>query len=125
MEDILIGNGIRVNGRDYEIVGATGGDVYSEGGPNVFEVFNTSPYQYLKIKKGGAAGKRIESMHSGEGIFKMRSGMVRTQNAENSEQGATLHIKPSESFLSNVPSNREHYRLTLLPAKFLEMAEIS
>ena len=122
MESILIGNGVRVNGRDYEIVGSTGGDVYSSGGPTVFEVFNTSPYTYLEISRGGIAGNTITESYEAEGIFKLRGGLVRNANSENTEQGATLHIKPTESFLSGVPSNREHYTLTLIPTDWSDYA---
>lgn len=125
MESILIGNGIRVNGRDYEIVGATGGDVYSDGGPTVFDVFNTSPYEYLEISRGGVAGNTITNTYSAEGIFKLRTGLLRNENSENVEQGSTLHVKPTESFLSGVPSNREHYRLTLIQADWSDFDESS
>lgn len=125
VEDILIGNGIRVNGRDYEIVGATGGDVYVPGGPDVFDVFDSIPYEYLKIVRGSVDGNVIEDSFEAQGIFKLRSGLQRADNSENSEQGATLHIRPDESFLSGVPSNREHYTLTLVPAKFVELEESS
>ena len=118
MEDILIGNGIRVNGRDYEIVGATGGDVYSAGGPSVFDVFDTVPYTYLVIDRGGIDGNTILDTYQADGIFKMRTGMIRGQNSENVEQGSTLHVRPTEEFLSTVPANREHYRLTLVETDF-------
>jgi hypothetical protein len=118
VESILIGNGVRVNGRDYEIVGVTGGDVYSSGGPSVFDVFDTSPYTYLQISRGGIAGNSIVASHNADGIFKLRTGLVRGENSENVGQGATLHIRPTESFLSSVPSNREHYTLTLVETSF-------
>ena len=114
MESTLIGNGIRIDGRDYEIVGMTGGDHYSDGGVTVFDVFDTSPYTYLDISRGGITGNTIVSQVTAEGIFKQRTGMVRGQNGENVEQGATLHIKPTESFVVT-PSNREHLTLTLNP----------
>lgn len=114
MESILIDNGVRVNGREYLITGATGGDVYDEGGPTVFDVFDTSPYTYLEIADG-VAGKTIINEYTSDGIFKLRTGLTRAANAENTTEGATLHIRTTESFLSNVPSNREHYRLTLVP----------
>lgn len=119
MESTLIGNGVRVNGRDYEIVGVTGGDVYSAGGPTVFDVFDTTPYIYLEVSRGGIAGNTITASHEAEGIFKLRSGLVRGANAENVEQGATLHIRPTEAFITAL-SNREHYTLTLNPADFAE-----
>lgn len=125
MEDILIGNGIRVNGRDYEIVGATGGDHYVAGGPTVFDVFDTSSYTYLEIDRGGVAGNTITATYPADGVFKLRTGLIRGENSENVEQGATLHIRPTESFLSNVPANREHYTLTLTATDFSEFGESS
>jgi len=125
VEDILIGNGIRVNGRDYEIVGCTGGDHYSDGGPTVFDVFDTTEYQYLEISRGTIVGNEITATYSACGVYKLRTGLVRGQNSENVEQGATLHIKPTESFLSNVPSNREHYTLTLIQSDFSDYTDTS
>lgn len=118
MEDVLIGNGIRVNGRDYEIVGITGGDIYSSGGPSVFDVFDTIPYAYLKIDRGGVVGNTVQSTHSANGVFKLRTGLVGGQNTENVNQGATLHIRATETFLEHVPANREHYTLILNPTEF-------
>ena len=114
MEDLLIGHGVRVNGRDYRIVGATGGDVYSAGGPTVFEVFDSIPYTFLTIQSGGVTGNTIVAQYEATGIFKMRTGMVQNDSSENVEQGATLHVRPTEAFLTDVPANREHYRLTLV-----------
>lgn len=125
MESILIGNGIRINGRDYAIVGATGGDVYSAGGPSVFDVFDTSEYTYLAIKRSTAAGNEITATYTADGIFKLRTGLVRGDNSENVEQGATLHIKPTEGFLSDVPCNREHYTLTLQATNFSNYEDLS
>lgn len=124
MESILIGNGIRVNGRDYEIVGATGGDHYVTGGLTVFEAFDTTPYTYLQVTRGGITGNTIVSQTTADGVFKLRTGLVRGENSENVEQGATLHIRPTESFLSNVPSNREHYTLTLVETDFSDFEVI-
>lgn len=117
MEDILIGNGIRINGRDYEIVGATGGDHYVTGGPTVFDVFDTTPYTYLVLSRGGITGNEIVSSYDADGVFKLRTGLVRGQNTENVEQGATLHVRPTESFIT-APANREHYTLTLVESDF-------
>jgi hypothetical protein len=125
MEDILIGNGVQVNGRDYEIVGATGGDHYVTGGPDVFDVFDTSPYTYLQISRGGVTGNTIVGSYGSDGVFKLRTGLIRGENAENVEQGATLHIRPTESFLQDVPGNREHYRLTLVATDFSDFTESS
>ena len=124
MESILIGNGIRVNGRDYEITGATGGDHYSTGGPEVFDVFDLTDYVYLEISRGGVTGNTITASYEAMGVFKLRTGLIRGENSENVEQGATLHMRSTESFLTDVPSNREHYTLTLVPTDWSDF-EIS
>lgn len=115
MESILIGNGIRVNGRDYEIIGVEGGDVHSsECDVTKFDVFDTVPYTYLQISRGGVTGNTIVAQYQADGIFDMNSGMVRGENSENVEQGSVLDIRPTEAFLNGVPSNREHYTVTLI-----------
>lgn len=114
MESILIGNGVRVNGRDYLIVGVEGGDVHSEEcDVTKFDVFDTTPYTYLVIEDT-VAGKQIKEVHEADGIFDMNSGLIRGENSENVEQGSVLDIRPTESFLTDVPSNREHYTVTLV-----------
>lgn len=125
MESVLIGHGIRVNGRDYEIVAATGGDVYSSGGPTVFDVFDVSPYTFLQLERSSITGNTIVASYEATGVFKLRTGFLRSDNMENVEQGATLHIRPTEPFLSNVPSNREHYRLTLIDTDLSDYTEAS
>lgn len=115
MESILLGNGIRIYGRDYDIVGVQMGDAHSsELDIDVFDVFDTVPYTYLEISRGGITGNVITTSYEAEGIFDLDTGLTRNQNSENVEQGALLDIKPTESFLEGVPANREHYTLTLV-----------
>ena len=114
----LVGHGISCQGKDYEIIGVTGGDVYSAGGQSVFDVFGTSAYTFLEVERGGIAGNMIVATYTATGIFKLRSDMVRGDNTETKESNATLHIRPTESFLSNVPANREHYTATLQETNF-------
>lgn len=123
MESVLIGHGVRVNGRDYEIVAATGGDVYSSGGPTVFDVFDVSPYTFLELERSSITGNTIVASYEATGVFKLRTGFLRGDSMENVEQGATLHIRPTEPFLSGVPSNREHYRLTLIDTDLSDFTE--
>lgn len=121
----LIGHGVRCQGKDYEIIGVTSGDAYQTGGPTVFDVFDTSTYTFLQIKRGGVAGNTIVSSTDATGIFKLRSQMVRGENAETKQSNATLHIRPTESFLGDVPASREHYTLTLQETDFSNYAETS
>ncbi len=124
-ESILIGNGIRVNGRDYRIIGVEGGDVHSqECDVTKFDVFDTIPYTYLVIGDT-VAGKGVVDSYEADGIFDMNSGMIRNENSENVEQGSVLDIRPTEEFLENVPSNREHYTVTLIETEWSDFQETS
>lgn len=123
MLESLIGHGIRCQGKDYEIVGATRGDTYHMGGPTVFDVFDLSDYTFLEISRGGVAGNTVVNTYEAQGIFKLRSGLIRGENSENVEQGATLHIRPTENFVEPHTSNREHYTLTLNPTDWSEFEE--
>ncbi len=121
----LVGNGIRCQGADYEITGITGGDHYSSGGPTVFDMFDASDYSFLEISRGGVYGNRIVSETTAEGIFKLRGGMVSSNNQETRDSDATLHIKPDEPFVSSEFAGREHIRLTLKAADYSAYTEES
>lgn len=125
MLESLVGHGIRCQGKDYEITGVTAGDAYTQGGPEVFDVFDLSDYTFLQISRGGIAGNQIVSTTTAQGVFKLRTGLVRSETSESVEQGATLHIRPTESFLEAQPSYREHYRLTLNPTDFSDYEALS
>lgn len=118
MLESLIGHGIHCQGKDYEIVGATGGDAYQSGGPAVFDVFDLSDYTFYKLERNSITGNRIVETYKAMGVFKLRSGLVRNESSENTEQGATLHIRPTEPFVESLGTNREHYTLTLVPTDF-------
>jgi hypothetical protein len=125
MLESLIGHGIRVQGKDYSIVGATGGDAYSMGGPEVFDVFDLSDYTFLKIERNTVTGNKIVGSYNAQGVFKLRQGLLRNDSSENLEQGATLHIRPSETFVETHTPNREHYTLTLVPFDYTDYGESS
>jgi hypothetical protein len=119
----LVGHGIRCEGKDYEIVGMTGGDAYEEGGDTVFDTFDLSPYTFLEVSRGGVYGNRIIGTHDAEGVFKLRDEMVVANNQELRQSAATLHIRPNEPFLVAPPARREHYRLTLQATDYSEFGE--
>lgn len=125
MLESLVGHGISCQGKDYEIVGVTGGDAYSIGGPEVFDVFDLSDYTFLKIERNTVTGNTIVDTVDAQGVFKLRSGLVRSENSENIEQGATLHIRPTENFLEPQTDNREHYTLTLIQTDYSDFEETS
>jgi len=62
----------------------------------VFDVFQEVPYTFLTIKRGGVHGDYIESERELNGIFKLKSGMKRSQNIETPESDATLHAHPED-----------------------------
>lgn len=66
---------------------------------DVFDMFELTPYIFLEISRGGVIGQGVISETEAQGVFKMRSQMVRGENAETKDSNATLHIKPTESFL--------------------------
>lgn len=119
----LVGHGIRCQGNDYEIIGVTGGDHYEEGGTTVFDEFDLSDYTFLQISRGGVYGNIIQSEHSAVGVFKLRQGMSTVNNQETRQSDATLHIQPSETWLGEVPENREFIRVTLQAADFSEYGD--
>lgn len=65
----------------------------------VFDVFTSTPYTFLQIKRGTVAGDVIESQTDATGVFKLRTGATIGDNAENRESTATLHVRPTESFI--------------------------
>lgn len=72
---------------------------------NVFDVFELSEYVFLQVTRGGVAGNVIVASHVAQGVFKLRSNMVRNQNSETKDSNATLHIRPTESFLGPLEGN--------------------
>jgi hypothetical protein len=73
---------------------------------DVFSNFANTPYDFLKLNRGGVKGDSIEVLTSSTGVFKERDGRVpfnSNQDTENSD--ATLHVRPSEPFLAGLNYN--------------------
>lgn len=68
---------------------------------NVFDVFDTTPYTFLEVSRGGVYGNTIVTSHDSDGVFKLRNEMVMVNNQELRQSAATLHVRPEESFMSN------------------------
>ena len=66
----------------------------------VFDVFVNQPYTFLTISRGGVAGDGITAETEATGVFKLRNGMNVSNDQETKTSDATLHIKPSEAFVS-------------------------
>ena len=122
---------------------------------DVFDVFKTSPYTFLTVRRGGVYGNTIEASTEAQGVFKLRNGMIVVNNQESYGTGAqnasaTLHVKPSESFANDEMIGNgirhngldyeitgqtggynfetgvlEHYRLTLERTDYAELEETS
>jgi hypothetical protein len=69
----------------------------------VFDVFQTTPYTFLQVKRGTVVGDVVESAWEATGVFKLRTGFVKGDTPENPISTATLHVRPSEDFLE--PNN--------------------
>jgi hypothetical protein len=68
----------------------------------VFDVFTSTNYTFLEISRGGVYGNVITASETAQGVFKLRDGMVSTGNQESRQSTATLHIRPDESFISDI-----------------------
>lgn len=119
--------------------------------PAVFDVFKTTDYVFLQIERGTVAGDMIVAQTAANGVFKLRTGMNNDGRQETRESDATLHIRPSESFITANDGNlnghgirvegkdyevlgttggdnfdsgvREHYRVTLKATDFSDFSE--
>lgn len=66
----------------------------------VFDVFASVPYTFLTISRGGVVGDGITARTDAQGVFKLRNGMNVSNDQETKTSDATLHIKPTETFVS-------------------------
>jgi len=71
----------------------------------VFDVFDLTEYTFYQLERGGIAGNTIVDTFETNGVFKLRSDLVRNQASETKEGNATLHIRSDESFLSLLDNN--------------------
>ena len=67
---------------------------------SVFAHFVNQPYTFLTLSRGGVAGDGITARTEATGVFKLRNGMNVSNDQETKTSDATLHIKPSETFVS-------------------------
>lgn len=109
---------------------------------DVFDVFESVPYTYLVLSRGGVRGNSVEEEYDAEGVFKLRSGMNVANDQETKSGDATLHIRPDEEFTPKVGNGiyiggntyeivgltdgrnfetgqTEHYRVTLQSTSFV------
>lgn len=68
---------------------------------DVFTLFTTDNYTFLQLESG-SGGNRIVKETTANGVVKLRDGMVQVDNVETKDSDASVHIRPSESFLSEV-----------------------
>lgn len=69
---------------------------------DVFTVFKTTPYTFQKLGQGGVLGNKVLQETTADGIFKLRRGLTQGQDLQNATSTATLHIRPTEGFLSGL-----------------------
>ena len=68
---------------------------------DVFELFETVPYDFLELKSG-TGGYKIISGATTSGVIKYRDGMVQEANREAHTSQTTLHMRPDEPFINAV-----------------------
>ncbi len=67
---------------------------------DVFTLFTTSDYTFLKIKQD-VTGNTVEEEYAANGVFKIRDAMLQIDNVEQFDGlEASLHIRPSEPFIA-------------------------
>ncbi len=69
---------------------------------DIFTTFKTTPYTFLKQGQGGIYGNTTLTEYEAEGVFKLRRGVTQRSDMQNATSTATLHIKPTEGFLSGL-----------------------
>jgi len=67
---------------------------------DVFALFVSQPYTFLTISRGTVEGDVITAQTEATGVFKLRTGFTKGDTAETSTSDASLHVRPSESFIS-------------------------
>lgn len=71
----------------------------------VFDIFDLTDFTFYQLSRGGVTGNTITGAYQANGVFKLRSSFVRGENAETKEASATLHVRPTESFLDGLNNN--------------------
>lgn len=71
----------------------------------VFDVFDLSDYTFIQISRGSVRGNTVVATFDATGVFKLRSDLVRGENAETKDANATLHIRSTEPFLVSLENN--------------------
>jgi hypothetical protein len=68
---------------------------------NVFDLFETVPYEFLELK-AGSGGQHVINTTATTGVIKYRDGMVQEGNREAHTSQTTLHMRPDEAFINAV-----------------------
>lgn len=71
---------------------------------DVFTLFTTTSYTFLQLDSG-TGGNEILAEYSATGIVKLRDGMVQVDNMEAFDSTSTVHIRPTESFITALGGN--------------------
>ena len=75
----------------------------------VFDMFPETPYTFLQLSNGGVLGNGVIAKTNATGIFKDRRGLLQTPQGETPESTSTLHIHPTESFITAVAGELEQH----------------
>ena len=75
---------------------------------DIFSTFKTTPYTFAVFNPTSIYGDVTQTEYQAEGVFKLRRGVSRSLLGEIPTSSATLHIKPSETFLSGLATLEGH-----------------
>lgn len=64
--------------------------------PTVFDVFAETPYDFLTVSRGQVYGNRVMATRTLKGVFKLKTGMTKTDGMEIMTSDATLHAHPED-----------------------------
>jgi hypothetical protein len=79
---------------------------------DVFTLFTTDSYTFLQLDSG-SGGNSVIAETEATGVVKLRDGMTQVDNVESYDSDASVHIRPSESFIATVDGNLVGHGISL------------
>jgi hypothetical protein len=71
---------------------------------NPFDLFETTNYTFLQLGSN-VHGNVVLNEYTANGIVKLRDGMIQVDNMEERQSTSSVHIRPTEAFLSVLDGN--------------------
>lgn len=86
---------------------------------DVFALFTTNDYTFLQLESG-SGGNRVIAESEANGIVKLRDDMTQVDNVENPDSNASVHVRPTESFITEVGGNLVGHGIRITKDNHLE-----